>query len=82
MRRLDASDGGAINVLEFEMAPMSALRDGDLVLYTAGDLIPANGEIIEGVASMDEPGMRVLSGWIVVRITSSHPEGRFRRPPF
>jgi potassium-transporting ATPase ATP-binding subunit len=30
------------------------LRAGDLVICEAGDLIPADGEIIEGVASVDE----------------------------
>ncbi len=30
------------------------LRKGDLVLITAGELIPVDGEIIEGVASVDE----------------------------
>ena len=69
VRRLDASDGGAINILEFEMLPSSALRDGDLVLYTAGDVIPATAEIVDGVASMDESGIRVLSGWVAVRAT-------------
>ncbi len=31
-----------------------ALRPGDLVLVTAGELIPSDGEIIEGVASVNE----------------------------
>ena len=31
-----------------------ALRQGDLVLVEAGDMIPADGEVIEGVASVDE----------------------------
>lgn len=69
VRRLDASDGGAINILEFEMLPSSGLRDGDLVLYTAGDVIPAESEIVDGVASVDESRARILSGWIAVRIT-------------
>src|SRR6185437_10050149 len=30
------------------------LRKGDLVLVAAGDLIPGDGEVIEGVASVDE----------------------------
>lgn len=74
VRRLDASDGGAINILEFELVPASALRDGDLVLYTAGDAISAKGEIVDGVASMDESPMRVLAGWIAVRVTASRRE--------
>ncbi|MDV7213660.1 potassium-transporting ATPase subunit KdpB [Azotobacter beijerinckii] len=73
----------------------SELRKGDVVLVEAGDpagaLIPADGEVIEGVASVDESaitgesapviresggdfsavtgGTRVLSDWLVVRVT-------------
>ncbi|HEX3139600.1 MAG TPA: potassium-transporting ATPase subunit KdpB, partial [Rhizobacter sp.] len=67
------------------------LRRGDTVLVVAGDVVPADGEVIEGVASVDESaitgesapviresggdfsavtgGTRVLSDWIVVRVT-------------
>ena len=34
--------------------PSSKLRTGDLVQVSAGELIPSDGEIIEGVASVDE----------------------------
>ena len=34
--------------------PASALRKGDVVLVEAGDMIPADGEVIEGVASVNE----------------------------
>ncbi len=34
--------------------PASQLRVGDLVLVAAGDLIPGDGEIVEGVATVDE----------------------------
>ncbi|HVV99718.1 MAG TPA: potassium-transporting ATPase subunit KdpB [Planctomycetaceae bacterium] len=76
---------------EAEMVPASALRKGDLVLVEAGDFIPADGEIVEGVASVDESaitgesapviresggdkssvtgGTRVLSDWIIVRVS-------------
>src|SRR6266850_6737943 len=37
-----------------EMVPSSKLRSGDEVLVTAGELIPGDGEVIEGVASVDE----------------------------
>jgi K+-transporting ATPase ATPase B chain len=40
--------------LEFDMVPAESLRRGDHVLVTAGQLIPADGEVIEGVASVDE----------------------------
>ena len=67
------------------------LRKGDVVLVEAGDTIPADGEVLEGVASVDESaitgesapviresggdfssvtgGTRVLSDWIVVRVS-------------
>lgn len=67
------------------------LRKGDTVLVLAGDTMPADGEVIEGVASVDESaitgesapviresggdfsavtgGTRVLSDWVVVRVT-------------
>ena len=34
--------------------PASELRQGDVVLVETGDLIPADGEVIEGVASVNE----------------------------
>jgi potassium-transporting ATPase ATP-binding subunit len=34
--------------------PGSSLRAGDLVLCEAGDLIPGDGEVIEGIATVDE----------------------------
>ena len=37
-----------------EIVPASALRSGDVVLCEAGDVIPGDGEVIEGVASIDE----------------------------
>ncbi len=67
------------------------LRKGDVVLIEAGDTVPADGEVIDGVASVDESaitgesapviresggdfsavtgGTRVLSDWIVVRVS-------------
>ncbi|RZL08090.1 MAG: K(+)-transporting ATPase subunit B, partial [Rubrivivax sp.] len=72
------------------------LRKGDVVLVLADDTVPADGEVIEGVASVDESaitgesapvireaggdfsavtgGTRVLSDWLVVRITSNPGE--------
>ena len=69
----------------------SSLRKGDVVLIEAGDFVPGDGEVIEGVASVDESaitgesapviresggdfssvtgGTRVLSDWLVVRIS-------------
>ena len=55
-RRLDASDveGGAPDKLQYELTPATALRKGDLILCTPGDVIASDGEVIEGVASVDE----------------------------
>src|SRR6476659_4082739 len=41
--------GGAI-----EVVPAPLLRKGDIVRVGAGEVIPADGEIVEGVASVDE----------------------------
>jgi K+-transporting ATPase ATPase B chain len=38
----------------FETMPATRLKKGDLVLVEAGDLIPSDGEVIEGVASVNE----------------------------
>ncbi|MFZ2973466.1 MAG: potassium-transporting ATPase subunit KdpB [Ferribacterium limneticum] len=73
------------------MTPASELRKDHVVLIQAHETIPADGEVIEGVASVDESaitgesapviresggdfsavtgGTRVLSDWIVVRVT-------------
>jgi K+-transporting ATPase ATPase B chain len=39
---------------KFEIVPASKLRAGDIVLVEAGQLIPGDGEVIEGIASVDE----------------------------
>src|SRR5450759_807319 len=39
---------------KFEMVSASKLRSGDIVYCEAGNLIPGDGEVIEGVASVDE----------------------------
>ncbi len=38
----------------YEVVPAPELRKGDIVRVTAGEVIPADGDIIEGVASVDE----------------------------
>jgi K+-transporting ATPase ATPase B chain len=37
-----------------ETIPSSQLRCGDIVVVTAGEFVPGDGEVIEGVASVDE----------------------------
>jgi len=39
---------------QLERIPSSQLRSGDMVIVSAGEFIPSDGEIIEGVASVDE----------------------------
>jgi K+-transporting ATPase ATPase B chain len=82
--------------LDFEVVAASTLRRGDFVLVSAGQLIPGDGEVVEGVASVDESaitgesapviresggdrsavtgGTRVLSDWIILRITANPGE--------
>ncbi|MBO9698156.1 MAG: potassium-transporting ATPase subunit KdpB, partial [Sphingopyxis sp.] len=38
----------------YESVPASALRVGDVVLVETGDLIPSDGEVVAGVASVNE----------------------------
>ncbi|SFJ23187.1 K+-transporting ATPase ATPase B chain [Phyllobacterium sp. CL33Tsu] len=39
---------------KFKLVPGTSLKVGDLVLVEAGDIIPSDGEVIEGVASVNE----------------------------
>jgi K+-transporting ATPase ATPase B chain len=42
------------NHASFEAVPADDLRKGDVVVCNPGDMIPGDGEVIEGVASVDE----------------------------
>ncbi len=77
-------------------APSSALVKDDIVIVRAGETIPGDGEVVDGIATVDESaitgesapviresggdrssvtgGTRVLSDWIVLRITSNPGE--------
>src|SRR5499426_451563 len=39
---------------DHESVPATALRRGDVVLVEAGDTIPGDGDVIDGIASVDE----------------------------
>ncbi|MCA1025874.1 potassium-transporting ATPase subunit KdpB [Cytobacillus kochii] len=39
---------------EIQVIPSTRLKKGDLVIVRAGEMIPLDGEVIEGVASVDE----------------------------
>ncbi len=42
------------NGTAYRMVPGTSLKVGDLVLVEAGDIIPSDGEVVEGVASVNE----------------------------
>jgi K+-transporting ATPase ATPase B chain len=46
--------GKGIEHVKTELIPALELRKGDVVLVRAGEIIPGDGEVIEGVASVDE----------------------------
>ncbi len=73
----------------------SELQNGNLIKVQEGDLIPLDGEVVDGVASVDESaitgesspvlkepgtdtsssvtgGTRVLTDWLIIKITSEH----------
>ncbi|MGH7135688.1 MAG: potassium-transporting ATPase subunit KdpB, partial [Pirellulales bacterium] len=80
----------------YETIGASYLKLNDVFLVEAGDLIPADGEVIEGVASVNESavtgesapviresggdrssvtgGTKVLSDWLIVRVTAQPGE--------
>ena len=39
---------------KIESVPASKLRSGDIVIAETGDLIPGDGEVIDGIATVDE----------------------------
>jgi K+-transporting ATPase ATPase B chain len=81
----------------FELTASTKLRQGDLYLVETGDILPADGEIVIGIASVDESavtgesapvireaggdrsavtgGTRLLSDWLVVKVSSDPGEG-------
>jgi len=82
--------------MSISVVPAPMLRKGDAVVVVAGDVIPCDGGILEGVASVDESaitgesapviresggdrsavtgGTRILSDWLVVRVTTNPGE--------
>lgn len=50
---------------EFEIVAAQTLRRGDLVLCLPGDTIPGDGEVIDGVASVDESAITGESAPVV-----------------
>ncbi|MFD6635989.1 potassium-transporting ATPase subunit KdpB [Micromonospora chalcea] len=46
--------GAAANAYRDEAVPAPQLRQGDVVLVEAGQVIPGDGDVVEGIASVDE----------------------------
>ena len=40
--------------IRFKWLPPEKLRKGDIILVETGDIIPSDGEVVEGIASVDE----------------------------
>jgi potassium-transporting ATPase ATP-binding subunit len=53
-RLVNWKPGAAPESLREEAVPGTELRLGDFVVATAGDVIPGDGDVVEGVASVDE----------------------------
>src|SRR5436189_17124 len=51
---------GEMFVGEVKVVPSSQLRKGDLFFCEAGDIIPMDGEIVEGIATIDESALTIL----------------------
>ena len=82
---------------KFDLVGSVTLRKGDHYLVEVNDIVPADGEIVEGIASVDESavtgesapvireaggdrsavtgGTRILSDWLVVRVSADPGEG-------
>ncbi|MDK1377803.1 MULTISPECIES: potassium-transporting ATPase subunit KdpB [unclassified Sinorhizobium] len=50
---------------DYKLVPGTSLKVGDLVLVEAGDIIPSDGEVIEGVASVNEAAITGESAPVV-----------------
>lgn len=81
----------------FELGASTRLRQGDLFLVETGDNLPADGEVVIGIASVDESavtgesapvireaggdrsavtgGTRLLSDWLVIKVSANPGEG-------
>ncbi len=86
---------------DYTVVAAALLKTGDFVIIGAGEFIPADGQVMDGIASVDESaitgesapviresggdndsvtgGTRVLSDWIVVRVTANPGESFIER---
>jgi len=85
----------------FESVPAANLRKSDVVRVSAGEMIPGDGEVIEGIAAVNEAAItgesapviresggdrsavtgntRLVSDWLIVRITTNPGESTLDR---
>jgi potassium-transporting ATPase ATP-binding subunit len=56
----------SIDAANFQVVAAPQLKQGDIVLVEAGDFIPSDGDVIEGIASVDESA-------ITRRVRTGHP---------
>jgi K+-transporting ATPase ATPase B chain len=83
--------------VEHDIVSSTSLRKDDLFLVETGDILPADGEIVSGIASVDESavtgesapvvreaggdrsavtgGTRLLSDWLIVRVSADPGQG-------
>ncbi|MHC1781394.1 MAG: potassium-transporting ATPase subunit KdpB [Anaerolineaceae bacterium] len=81
----------------FKLGASTELRQGDIFLVETSDILPSDGEVVIGIASVDESavtgesapvireaggdrsavtgGTRLLSDWLVVRVSANPGEG-------
>lgn len=86
---------------DYNIVSAASLRKDDLVLIEAGDTIPGDGQVVDGIASVDESaitgesapviresggeqdaltgGTRVLSDWVVMKVTANAGETHIDR---
>jgi potassium-transporting ATPase ATP-binding subunit len=96
-KRLDRAYIKGEHPTSFTLTPSPDLKQNDLFLVEAGDIIPTDGEVVEGIASVDESaitgesapviresggdrsavtgGTRILSDWMVIKVTANPGEG-------
>jgi len=96
-KKLARAPQNGLRPTSFTATPSTQLRQGDCLLVEAGDIIPVDGEVTVGIASVDESavtgesapvireaggdrsavtgGTRILSDWLVIRVSANPGEG-------
>jgi K+-transporting ATPase ATPase B chain len=96
LKAMSGTQHSVLSTQHYTLVASGALRKGDVLLIEAGETIPADGEVIVGVASVDESaitgesapviresggdrsavtgGTRVLSDWLIVRVSNNPGE--------